>query len=89
MLGTTSPWVGSEFNCLPRSWLALPLIVPGSLGFQDLSLFLSLFSYLVALFIAGYVSGGSPFHMYATQDVWLVSWCFGLFYSELCGSSLA
>ncbi|KAH0873470.1 hypothetical protein HID58_070832, partial [Brassica napus] len=29
MLGTTSPWVGSEF-------IGLPLIVPARLGFQDL-----------------------------------------------------
>ena len=33
------------------------------------SLFRSLFSHLVALFIAGCVSGGSPFHIYATQGL--------------------
>ncbi|KAF3546386.1 hypothetical protein DY000_02003286 [Brassica cretica] len=52
--------------------------------------FLSLFSHLVALFIAGCVSGGSPFrHVCHSRCVELVSWSFGLFYSELCDSSLA
>ncbi|KAF3512292.1 hypothetical protein F2Q69_00004493 [Brassica cretica] len=54
------------------------------------SSFLSLFSHLVALFIVGCVSGGSPFrHVCHSRCVELVSWSFGLFYSELCDSSLA
>ncbi|KAF2584001.1 hypothetical protein F2Q70_00035948 [Brassica cretica] len=48
MLGTTSPWVGSEFSCLPRSWLAADS--PCSSWFSR------------SVFIAGCVSGGSPFH---------------------------
>ncbi|KAH0929184.1 hypothetical protein HID58_014911, partial [Brassica napus] len=68
MLGTTSPWVGSEFSCLLCFFLAvgLPLIVHARLGFQDLffsdltfillfslcSLILLHFSLLVASLVA-------------------------------------
>ncbi|KAH0859206.1 hypothetical protein HID58_087467, partial [Brassica napus] len=53
--------------------VGLSLIVHARLGFQDLSPFLSLFSHLVALFIAGCVSGGSPFRYVCHSILFLVS----------------
>ena len=163
MLGTTSHWFGSEFSCLPCSWLAVDnpcsswfsrsdfwwsdfyvlFIARGWL--HNLLILCSLFFFLCSLIslyfssLVASLSGGSPFHHvchsrfgyvflhvcfvgledYFLSQTWalffcgwlqfspslmlffffscfpwymcveFVSWCFGLFYSELSGSSLA